>query len=134
MSFHPVQSRSGGKKADKFQGRSRMKKINFFAILTILIVVSIFVFQNRSFFLSTEGIILNLGFIQYQTPDIYVGLFFLVSFFAGFIISYFFNLAARFNSQKTIKNLNEVIALQRKKIGALGKKGQEITSDSNQTD
>lgn len=111
-----------------------MKKINFFAILTILIVVSIFVFQNRSFFLSTEGIILNLGFIQYQTPDIYVGLFFLVSFFAGFIISYFFNLAARFNSQKTIKNLNEVIALQRKKIGALGKKGQEITSDSNQTD
>jgi len=111
-----------------------MKKINFFAILTILIVVSIFVFQNRSFFLSTEGIILNLGFIQYQTPDIYVGLFFLVSFFTGFIISYFFNLAARFNSQKTIKNLNEAIALQRKKIGVLEKKGQKITSDSNQTD
>ena len=52
---------------------------------------------------------LNLGVIQYQTPDIYMGLFFIVSFITGFIISYFFNLMARFNSQKTIKNLNDVI-------------------------
>jgi hypothetical protein len=134
LSFHPVQSRSSAKKADKFQGRSRMKKINFFAVLTILIVGSIFVFQNRIFFLSTESIILNLGFIQYRTPDIHVGLFFFITFFIGFIISYFFNLTARFNSQKTIKNLNEVIALQRKKIKVFEKKGQGSTNESNQMD
>jgi len=66
-----------------------MKKINFFAILTILIIVSIFVFQNRSFFLSTEGIILNLGFVQYQAPDI-CGPFLFGLFFCRFYYFLFF--------------------------------------------
>ena len=107
-----------------------MKKINFFAILIILVVIGIFVFQNRSFFLSTESIVVNLGVAQYRTPDIHVGLFFFVSFVTGFLISYFFNLMARFNSQKTIKNLNNVISLQRKEIEAFKKKPKGVAGDS----
>jgi len=51
-----------------------------------------------------------------------VGIFFFVSFFTGVIISYFFSLIARFNAQKTIKNLNKILTLQREKIKGLEKK------------
>jgi len=107
-----------------------MKKINFFAILVIIVAISIFVFQNRSFFFSTESIVVNLGIVQYRTPEIHVGLFFFVCFFTGFIVSYFLNLTVRFNSQKTIKNLNDIISLQRKKIETFEKKNQGIAGDS----
>ena len=108
-----------------------MKKINFFALLAIIVVISIFVFQNRSFFFSTESIVVNLGIVQYRNPDIHVGLFFFVSFFTGFVISYFLNLAVRFNSQKKIKNLNDIISLQSKKIETFEKKNQEIAGGSS---
>ncbi|MBW2218420.1 MAG: LapA family protein [Deltaproteobacteria bacterium] len=78
--------------------------------------------KSQPFFLSTESLSLDLGFVQYRSPDMQVGIFFFVSFFTGVIISYFFSLIARFNAQKTIKNLNKILTLQREKIKGLEKK------------
>ncbi len=110
-----------------------MKKINFFVILAVLVFICIVIFQNRSFFLSTESLSLDFGFVQYRSPDIQVGIFFFVSFFTGVIISYFFSLIARFNAQKTIKNLNETLTLQREKIKGLEKNDRGFEGGSNKT-
>ncbi len=111
-----------------------MKKINFFVVLTVFVFICIVIFQNRSFFLLTESLSLDLGFVQYRSPEMQVGIFFFVSFFTGVIISYFFSLIARFNARKTIKNLNNLLTSQREKIKGLEKNNQGFEGDSNKTD
>lgn len=93
-----------------------MKKINFLIGLIVFLFIGIVLFQNRQFFLSTESLSVNLGFFQYRSPDAPVGLLFCISFFVGIIIAYFFSLTARFNAQKTIKNLTAALDSQREKL------------------
>ena len=111
-----------------------MKKINFFVILIVFVFACVVIFQNRSFFLSTESLSLDLGFVQYRSPDILVGIFFILSFFTGAFISYFFSLIARFNAQKAIKNLNKKLTLQREEIKGLEKIDRGFEGGSNKTD
>jgi uncharacterized membrane protein YciS (DUF1049 family) len=98
-----------------------MRKFQLIVILIILIFIAIVGVQNRELFLSPESFNLNLGFYEFHSTGIQLGLFFAVSFFAGLFISFLFGLLARFKAHKTIKGLNKTVISQLDKISALEK-------------
>jgi hypothetical protein len=92
-------------------------KIAFWGIL--IAFVALLAYQNWDFFMSTHGLRVNLLVKDYHTPELQNAILFLIFFFAGLLISYFFSLLDRFKSKKTIKNLNNSLEQYQKMLEAL---------------
>jgi hypothetical protein len=92
-------------------------KIAFWGIL--IAFIALLVYQNLDFFMSTHGLRVNLLVKEYRTPELQNAILFLIFFFAGLLISYFFSLFDRFKSRKTIKNLNNSLEQSQKMLEAL---------------
>jgi uncharacterized integral membrane protein len=89
-----------------------MKK--FKIVLWVIIVAFILTvfFENKDFFLKTQGIDLNLYFKNYQSPALPHIVWFLITLIIGLLVSYFFGLTERFKLKKTIKSLKTKIDTQ----------------------
>ncbi len=92
-------------------------KIAFWGILVVF--GALLAYQNWDFFMSTHGLRINLLVKEYHTPELQNVILFLIFFFAGLLISYFFSLLARFKSKNTIKNLNTSLEQNQKILEAL---------------
>jgi hypothetical protein len=92
-------------------------KIAFWGIL--IAFVALLAYQNWDFFMSTHGLRVNLLVKDYHTPELQNAVLFLIFFFAGLLISYFFSLLDRFKSKKTIKNLTASLEQNQKMLEAL---------------
>jgi len=92
-------------------------KIAFWGIL--IAFVALLAYQNWDFFMSTHGLRINLLIKDYHTPELQNAILFLIFFFAGLLISYFFSLLDRFKSKKTIKSLNNSLEQNQKILEAL---------------
>ncbi len=96
-----------------------MKKTKMVLWILSILFVLLVVYQNQSFFLAKQHIIVNLYFATYSTPEILIAIFFLFSFLIGLLISYFINLSEKFRSKKMIKRLNVTLNSHLKKISEL---------------
>jgi hypothetical protein len=92
-------------------------KIAFWGIL--IAFIALLAYQNWDLFMSKHGLRVNLLFIDYRTPELQNAILFLIFFFAGLLISYFFSLLDRFKSSKIIKNLNASLDQNQKMLEAL---------------
>ena len=97
-----------------------MKKATLIIWVIIFGVIALLIFQNQAFFLSNQALRVNLGVIkEYHTPEMPIAILVLLFFLAGILISYLFNLSARFKARRTIKKLNATIASHSTEVDGL---------------
>jgi hypothetical protein len=104
-------------------------KIAFWVIL--IAFIALLAYQNWDFFMSTHGLRVNLLVKEYQTPELQNAILFLIFFFAGLLISYFFSLFERFKSKKVIKNLNSSLEQNQKLLEALKTEMEALKTGSS---
>ena len=95
-----------------------MKKFKLLLWLIILGLVALVVYQNLKFLMTQQTITVNLWIQQYSI-ELSIGVMMLGLFLTGLLISYFFSLAHRFRTRKMIRQLNEELTLERKKVAEL---------------
>lgn len=97
-----------------------MNKLKFILVLVIAVIIGLFVLQNMEFLIAKKSFSLNLFFIKtYTTPELPAGIILLISFFAGFLVSYVFALFERLRLKGEIKGLNYTIDSNIEKIAEL---------------
>ncbi|MCF8093757.1 MAG: LapA family protein [Desulfobacteraceae bacterium] len=96
-----------------------MKKLKYLLWLIVIMLVALAVYQNREFFIEGKSLGIDLGFESFKTPELPAGVYYLAVFLIGLLISYFSTLPRKFRSRKTIRQLNEKIAADEKKISRL---------------
>lgn len=97
-----------------------MNKLKFILVLVIAVIIGLFVLQNMEFLIAKKSFSLNLFFIKtYTTPELPAGIILLISFFAGFLVSYVFALFERLRLKGEIKGLNYTIDSNIEKIADL---------------
>ncbi len=99
-----------------------MKKVKIALSIIFLGFIAIVFFSNKDYFLTKQGIQINLLFTEpFQIKELPNAIYFLIFFLAGFLIAYFISLSERFKSKKTIKKLNAAATSQLKEISGLKK-------------
>jgi uncharacterized integral membrane protein len=82
-----------------------MKKVKIALWIIIFGFVGLVIFENKNFFMQESQLVLDLGFVNYQTPLLKNAIFFVAFFLLGILISYFFSLFKHYKDAKTIKTL-----------------------------
>lgn len=95
-----------------------MKKVKIIFGLLVLGLVALFVYQNLGFLLQRQDIGIDIGFVEYhiQQP---LAIYLLVFFLAGLLTAFFFSLAEKFKSRKTIRNLTVEMEAEKKRVQEL---------------
>jgi hypothetical protein len=105
-----------------------MNKVKIAFWLIIVGFFSMVIIQNQSYFMSKNGLDINLYFTQYQVPQI-PNLLFLAGFFlAGFLLAYFFNLYEKFRNGQTLKSLNQQLTARADTIARLETENDSLKS------
>ncbi len=84
-----------------------MKKAKIFFWLIVFGFIALIIYQNRSFFLATQSLGINLFFKAYRTPEIPNAVLFVAFFLIGVFLTYIFCLFDKFKANKTIKQLRQ---------------------------
>ncbi len=106
-----------------------MKKVKIFFWLVLFAFIALFIYQNSNFFMARQSFELNLYLAgPYNTPEIPNVLIFVVFFFSGLLIAYFYSLYGNYKQNKTIRNLNGTVAAQSEEIAALRTKLENVPS------
>jgi uncharacterized integral membrane protein len=103
-----------------------MSKVRTGIWILVFILLMLLFFQNQSIFLAQRSLRLNLYFANYQTPELYEGLFFLASLVIGYLIAYLFSLGERFKARRTIRQLASANDSQRQEIASLRNQVQDL--------
>ena len=113
-----------------------MKKVKIVILVIILVFVGIVIFQNRAFFMAEQSLVINLMFAEYKMPGIANIVLFLICFFIGLLIGYFYFIFIRFKLNKTIKRLNstinshlEIISDLEKDVGSFKNSSNEVINE-----
>jgi uncharacterized integral membrane protein len=93
----------------------------------MLILIGLLGYQNKDFFMAKHSLGLKLPFLStVHTPELSNAVLFLIFFMTGFLIAYFFSLAKRFKTKKTIKDLKTAGATQQNDIATLKKEVETL--------
>ena len=106
-----------------------MKKAKIAFWLILLGFLGMLAYQNWDFFMSRHGLRIDLVVAEYQTPELQNIILFLIFFFTGLLISYFFTLFERFKSKKTVKSLNASLELSQKMLDELKSEIQQLKGE-----
>ncbi len=113
-----------------------MKKVKIVILVIILVFVGIVIFQNRAFFMAEQSLVINLMFAEYKMPGIANIVLFLICFFIGLLIGYFYFIFIRFKLNKTIRRLNstinshlEIISDLEKDVGSFKNSSNEVINE-----
>jgi hypothetical protein len=97
-----------------------MKKFKLVLWGIIIAFVAMVFFQNKAFFQSRQSLTLNLYVTDvYNSPEIYIAVWFLSVLVIGFLIAYFFALLDRFRTKKFIKGLKAKVESQEQMIAKM---------------
>jgi hypothetical protein len=96
--------------------RGVMMKIKLALWVAAFSVLALVIIQNKEFFMSDQGLHLNLYFSQYQLPDWPVAVLFLCVFIFGCLLTSLSVLGGRIKRTLCIKRLNKALAECSKKI------------------
>jgi hypothetical protein len=93
-----------------------MKKVKIVFGLLVFGVIVIIVSQNLDFFFRRYAIGIDVGVASYHTPNLATVIYLLFFFFAGLMIAFLMGLSEKFRSKKIIRELNDTLALEKKKV------------------
>jgi uncharacterized integral membrane protein len=116
-----------------------MKKSTLVIWAIIFGILALLIFENQEFFLAKQTLRINLWVKEYHLPEMANALLTLIFFLAGIIITFLFNVSARFRARRTIKKLNATITKHNKELSELkteidALKGIESPSDSGSSE
>jgi hypothetical protein len=105
-----------------------MKKFKIVLWVIIIAFVLLVFFQNKAFFTSKQSLLLNLFVTDaYQSPEIFLAVWFLAALVIGFLVAYFFALLDKFRTNKLIKGLtakaeaqDQMLSQIKQEMGARG--------------
>lgn len=103
-----------------------MKKFKIVLSLLILAFLVLIAVQNQEYFMTKEGLIINLYFSKYSIPEIANGFYWIACFASGLLLSYFSSLFFRFKAQKQIKLQSQTIDNYRETVLELKKEIENI--------
>jgi len=103
-----------------------MKKFKITAALVVLMFIFLAAWQNQEYFVQKNGLDLNFYFKEFSLPQTANGLYWIICFTLGFLISYFSSLAFRFKAQRKIKMQNQTIENYRETVQELKKEVEKI--------
>ncbi|MEW5909852.1 MAG: LapA family protein [Thermodesulfobacteriota bacterium] len=89
-----------------------MKRVKIVLWVVFIAFFLLLIYQNQELFFPRQSLGINMYFFAYQTPEIPAIVFHISFFVLGLLIAFFFGLAQRIRSKKTIKNLNATIESQ----------------------
>jgi len=106
-----------------------MKKVKILLWLVILGLLALGVYQNLEVLKKQVALNLDLWVLGPYEAELRFGVMLLGLFIAGLLIAYFFSLAHRFKTRKTIRKLNDSLEAERKKVSELESRlGHQIIS------
>jgi uncharacterized integral membrane protein len=104
-----------------------MKKIKIGLWIILLLFIGLFFYQNKDFFMVKHSLDYGIPFFEIQhAPALPIAILFLFTFLLGLLGAYFYGLADRFKSKKTIKNLNAAATSQLEEISELRKEVESL--------
>ncbi len=106
-----------------------MKKAKIFFWLIVFGFIALIIYQNRSFFLATQSLGINLFFKAYQTPEIPNAVLFVAFFLIGVFLTYVFCLFDKFKANKTIKQLRQSVDSYQKTMETMKKDLENIKNE-----
>ena len=96
-----------------------MSKSKIVIWIIILTLIGVVLFQNETIFLAKQAVGIDLYFVEYQTAELPVAVYFLVTLVIGLFVSYLFSLSDKFRTRKTIKGLTATLDTQRQELSSL---------------
>lgn len=96
-----------------------MKRVKYLFWLLVAVLAAIVVYQNKQFFIVERSFQINLYFFSYRSPELPTGVYYLSVFLVGMLISYLVGLPGKFRARRTIRQLNDRIAADKKRIAEL---------------
>jgi len=106
-----------------------MKKIKITSALIIVLFICLAAWQNQEYFIQKNALDLNFYFKHFTLPETANGLYWIICFTMGFLLSYFSSLAFRFKAQRKIKMQNQTIENYRETVQELKKEVEKIKSN-----
>ncbi|HDI60619.1 MAG TPA: DUF1049 domain-containing protein [Desulfobacteraceae bacterium] len=104
-----------------------MRKFKIFLWLLLLAVLSVFVWQNKAFFMTRQSFHIDPWLAgPYSTPELPIVVICAGLFLLGFLIAYVYGLYGYLKQSKTIKHLNTTVAAQTEEIQALRRRVEEL--------
>lgn len=102
-----------------------MQKIKYLLWLVVLVLLVIFIYQNSEYFMAEQSIGIDLHFWaeSVSLPNL---VYFLAVFLIGFLVSLLVSYSYGRKKRKTIKEQNETIASDKKRISELESKLEGI--------
>jgi len=111
-----------------------MKKVKIGLWVILLLLVGIFFYQNKDFFMARQSLYYGLPFFKvHHAPELPIVILFLFTFLIGLLGTYFYSFSNRFKSKKTIKNLYAAATSQLEEISELRKEVESLRSGSSAT-
>ena len=94
-----------------------MKKATVIIWAIITVIIGIVFYDNWDIISNKTS--LNIRFVETPLPPLPIFVYFIIFFFFGFIIAYFFNFSTRFKARRTIKKLNAAITSHQDEVAKL---------------
>jgi len=109
-----------------------MKKVKLLLWLVVLGLIALGIYQNLPLLKEQVALKLNLWVFGPFQAELRFGVLMLGLFIAGLLIAYFFSLAHRFKTRKTIRKLNESLQAEQKKVAELESRlGHQVMSEGS---
>ncbi len=106
-----------------------MKKIKIICVIIIVALIILMGVQNQEYFIQKNPIGFNFYFLDYTIPETANGIYWVVCFATGFLLSYFSSLMFRFKTNRKIKLHNQTIENYRETVEELKKEIEKIKAD-----
>ena len=96
-----------------------MKKVKLVFLLLVMGLIVLVGYQNLGFLVVRHQFGVNLGFVNYQAPEISNLVLLLGFFLAGLLLALLLSIRGRWRSRRMIKEMTGEVASSREKITAL---------------
>ena len=94
-----------------------MKKATVIIWAIITVIIGIVFYDNWDIISNKTS--LSIRFVETPLPPLPIFVYFIIFFFFGFIIAYFFNFSTRFKARRTIKKLNAALTSHQDEVAKL---------------
>ena len=109
-----------------------MKKVKLLLWVVVLGLLALGIYQNLPLLKEQVDLRLDLWVFEPFQAELAFGVLLLGLFIAGLLIAYFFSLAHRFKTRKTIRKLNESLQAEQKKVAELESRlGHQVMSEGS---
>lgn len=99
-----------------------MQKLKYLLWLVILIILFVFIYQNSDYFMADQPLGIDLRVFQPEPVEFPNLVYYIAVFVIGMLFSFFLSFSYVYKKRKTIREMNETINQDKKRISELESK------------